>query len=178
MTYKTENNIWEDMISLLNEALSAKNISGMTVMRAFQPTDVTGKNLVLINKVSSKRYGWIGRHNKIIDGEMQYVEDYFQEMRFQISVLKKINLKDSTDITAEDIANMLIDYLLSNEGLQNLRSQGYMPIRIIDVRNQNFINQNDNYQFNPNFDFVCTIKQVIVKNQAIIDGCSFSLKGV
>ena len=90
MTYKTENDIWTDVIALLNEALTAKSITGMMVMRSFQPTDVTGKNLVLINKISSKRYGWRGRHNKVINQVMTHIEKYFQEMRFQISVLKMI----------------------------------------------------------------------------------------
>lgn len=178
MTYKTENDIWTDVIALLNEALTAKSITGMTVMRSFQPTDVTGKNLVLINKISSKRYGWRGRHNKVVNQVMTHIEKYFQEMRFQISILKMINLADITETTASDIANMLIDYLLSDKGLQSLRSKGYMPIRVVDVRNPSFINQTDNYQFNPNFDLICTIQQEIVENQNVVDGYDFTLEGV
>ena len=178
MTYKNENDIWVDMIALLNEALTAKNITNMTVMRSFQPTDVTGKNLVLINKISSRRYGWRGKHNTIIDGVMKHIEKYFQEMRFQISVLKKINLADTSEITAADVANMLIDYLLSDTGLKSMRSKGYMPIRVVDVRNPSFVNVNDNYQFNPNFDLICTVQQEIVEPQAIIEGSDFTLKGV
>ena len=165
MTYKTENDIWTDVIALLNEALTAKSITGMTVMRSFQPTDVTGKNLVLINRISSKRYGWRGRHNKVINNVMTHIEKYFQEMRFQISVLKMINLADVTETTASDIANMLIDYLLSDKGLKSLRSKGYMPIRVVDVRIPSFVNQTDNYQLNPNFDLICTIQQEIIENQ-------------
>lgn len=178
MTYKTENDIWADMVTLLNDALTAKSITGMTVMRSFQPIDVTGKNLVLINKISSKRYGWRGRHDKVINNTMKHIEKYFQEMRFQVSVLKAINLADINETTAEDIANMLIDYLLSDKGLKKLRSKGYMPIRIVDVRNPTFVNQTDNYQFNPNFDIICTIQQEIVEGQDVIDAYDFILKGV
>lgn len=178
MTYKTENDIWTDMIALLNEALTAKNITGMTVMRSFQPTDVTGKNLVLIQKISSRRYGWRGRHNKIINDVMTHIEKYFQEMRFQISVLKKININKIDDTTAIDIANMLIDYLLSDKGLKSLRSRGYMPIRVIDVRNPVFSNETDNYQFNPNFDLICAVQQEITDNQEVVEGYDFTLKGV
>ena len=136
MTYKTENDIWADMIALLNEALTAKQVTSMTVMRSFQPIDVTGKNLVLINKISSRRYGWRGRYNKIINNTMKHIEKYFQEMRFQINVLKKINLDDISEITASDIANMLIDYLLSDKGLKSLRSRGYMPLRLKIVQKE------------------------------------------
>ena len=178
MTYKTENDIWADMIALLNEALTAKQVTSMTVMRSFQPIDVTGKNLVLINKISSRRYGWRGRYNKIINNTMKHIEKYFQEMRFQINVLKKINLDDISEITASDIANMLIDYLLSDKGLKSLRSRGYMPLRIIDVRIPSFTNENDNYQLNPNFDLICTVQQEIVENQDVVEGYDFTLKGV
>jgi hypothetical protein len=178
MTYKKENDIWTDMIALLNEALTAKNIVGMTVMRSFQPTDVTGKNFVLINKISSRRYGWRGRHDKKINNVMTHIEKYFQEMRFQINVIKKINLNDISEITAADIANMIIDYLLSDKGLASLRSKGYMPLRVLDVRNPTFVNETDNFQFNPNFDLICTIQQEIVDNQKIVDAYDFTLKGV
>ena len=166
------------MIELLNEALSAKNIVGMTVMRSYQPTDINGKNLILINKISSRRYGWRGRHNKLINNIMTHIEKYFQEMRFQISVLKKINISDASEITAADIANKIVDYFLSDKGLKSLRNKGYMPLRVVDVRDTNFVNENENYQFNPNFDLICTIEQEIVENQDVLDGYDFTLKGV
>lgn len=178
MTYKTENDIWADMIALLNEALSAKNITGMTVMRSYQPLDVTGKSLVLIQRVSGRRYGWRGRKNKIINGVMKHIENYFKEMRFQISVLKKIDINDISQLTATDIADMLVDYLLSDKGLKNLRSRGYMPLRVVDVREPTFTNESNNYQINPNFDLICTVQQEIVDGQDVVDGYDFTLQGV
>lgn len=176
--YKTDNNIWADMVALLNEALNAKNITGMTVMRANQPLDVTGKSLVLISKVNGRRYGWRGRHSKIVAGTLQHVENYYKEMRFQITVLKKIDMNNLSDITATDIADMLVDYLLSSKGLKSLRTKGYMPLRILDVREPVTVNESDNYQIHPNFDLICYVQQTLNEQQEKVQGYSFNLNGV
>lgn len=166
------------MIALLNEAVSAKSITDMTVMRANQPFDVTKKSAVLISRIQSNRYGWRGRKSKIINSVMKHVENYYQELQFQITVLKKSKLDDLTDLTATDIANKLVDYLESNSGLAKLRQLGYMPLRITNVREPTFVNETDNYQINPNFDLVCYVQQEINDTENVVDGYDFNLKGV
>lgn len=178
MTYKTENNIWVDMIALLNQALAAKDITDMTVMRANQPFDVTKKSVVLISRINSSRYGWRGRKNKVINSQMTHIENYFQELQFQITVLKQAKINDIEDLTATDIANKLVDYLLSNKGLESLRGLGYMPLRITRVREPTFVNETDNYQVNPNFDLICYIQQEIDDTENVVDGYDFKLTGV
>lgn len=178
MTYKTENDIWKDMISLFNEALTAKKITGMTVMRAVQPVDVTGKSLVLLQRVNAKRYGWRGRHEKIVADTLHHIENYYKEMRFQVTVLKKIDITNTDELTASDIADMLVDYLLSNTGLKSLRLKGYMPLRIMEVREPSFSNESENYQIHPNFDLVCYVQQEIVEKQDVISKHEFNINGV
>lgn len=178
MTYKTENDIWKDMISLFNEALTAKQITGMTVMRAVQPVDVTGKSLVLLQRVNARRYGWRGRHETTVADSLHHIENYYQEMRFQVTVLKKIDITKIDELTASDIANMIVDYLLSDTGLKSLRSKGYMPLRIAEVREPSFTNEGENYQIHPNFDLVCYVQQETSELQKVIEGKDFNLNGV
>lgn len=178
MTYKTENDIWRDMIALFNEALTAKSITGMTVMRALQPVDVTGKSLILLQRVNARRYGWRGRHETTVADSLRHVENYYKEMRFQITVLKKIDITKINELTATDIADMLVDYLLSDIGLKSLRSRGYMPLRIVDIREPSFNNESENYQIHPNFDLICYVQQETSESQKVIEGHSFNLNGV
>lgn len=178
MTYKTENDIWKDMISLFNEALTAKQITGMTVMRAVQPVDVTGKSLVLLQRVNARRYGWRGRHETTVADTLHHIENYYKEMRFQVTVLKKIDITNIDELTASDIADMLVDYLLSNTGLKSLRSKGYMPLKIMEVREPSFSNESENYQIHPNFDLVCYVQQEIVEEQDVISKHEFNINGV
>lgn len=177
MTYKTENQIWANMIVLLNKAVSAKEISGFTVMRSNQPVDIQKQPVILIHRISTNRYGWRGRKDKVINGVMHHIESYHQELRFQIDVLKKIS-GSAEEQTASDIANLLVDWLESDKGLKEMRSLGFMPLRIINMPENTFVNQNDNYQINPHFDIICYIQQEIDENQDVVDGYEFTLKGV
>lgn len=178
MTYRNENQIWADIISLLKMAVQAKNISDCTVMRSFQPVDVQIQPTILIHRISQNRYGWRGRKDKVINNVMHHVESYHQELRFQVDVLKKIDVNNPNDLTATDIANLLVDWLESDKGLKEMRSLGFMPLRIINMPESTFINQHDNYQINPHFDIICYIQQEIDENQDIVDGYEFTLKGV
>lgn len=177
MTYKTENQIWADVISLLKDAVKDKKIANCTVMRSFQPVDVQIQPTILIHLISQDRYGWRGRKNKVINGVMHHIEVYHQQLRFQIDVLKKIGVSKD-ELTASDIANMLVDWLESDRGLKSLRSYGFMPLRIQSMPENTFVNQHDNYQINPHFDLICYIEQEIDDNQDVIDGYEFTLKGV
>lgn len=178
MTYKSENQIWQDIITLLNRAVSSKKIDGFTVMRSFQPVDVYEQPTILIHRISSNRYGWRGRRNKVVNNQMRHIEVYHQELRFQIDVLKKIDVSNPNELTATDIANMLVDWLESDKGLKEMRSLGFMPLRIQAMPESTFVNQHDNYQINPHFDLICYIEQEIDDTQDVIDGYEFTLKGV
>lgn len=178
MTYKTENEIWADIISLLREAVSAKGITGFTVMRSYQPVDTQNQPVILIHRISQNRYGWRGRKDKVINGVMRHIERYYQELRFQVDVLKKINIQNPEELTASDIANMLVDWLESDKGLKVMRSYGFMPLRIQAMPENQFVNQHDNFQINPHFDIIFYIEQEIEENQSVIDGYEFTLKGV
>lgn len=177
MTYKTENQIWADIISLLKKATTAKGIN-CTVMRSYQPVDVQIQPTILIHRISQNRYGWRGRKNKVINGLMHHIESYHQELRFQVDVLKKIDVSNPDEKTATDIANLLVDWLESDTGLKEMRDLGFMPLRIISMPESTFINQHDNYQINPHFDIICYIQQEIDENQNVVDGYEFTLKGV
>lgn len=175
---KNENQIWADIISLLNQAVTVKGITGFKVMRSYQPIDVQTQPVILIHRISQNRYGWRGRRNKLVNGLMRHIEVYYQELRFQIDVLKRIDISNPSELTASDIANMLVDWLESDKGLKALRSKGFMPLRIQAMPESPFVNQQDNYQINPHFDLICYIEQEIDDTQDVIDGYEFTLKGV
>ena len=148
---RPENTVWADVIGFISAALSDAGISGWTVTRSYQPTQ--GKlepPYILLHRTGINPVGWQGvkyaRANGVLKGTASQIYEYV----FQVDSVKK-RTADEAESTSEDTLRAIIMWLMSDSGLATLRAKGYGIARITEVRNPDFTNSNDVFEFSPNF---------------------------
>lgn len=91
---------------------------------------------------------------------------------YQITALKKMDAEDMTleEKTSEDMAEEAAAIMQSPNFVSALRLEGLRMLRITEVRTPNFVDQYDENDISPNFDFAVTYdKQLVSTVQPIVD---------
>lgn len=162
MTIKTENEIWASVFSLLNGILTKRGITDWTIMQGSQPTvEALRDKSIYITRLASRRYGWQAHRNKYNEatGKMVHLEEYFQEVLFQVSAFAKRHPENISEKTSGDILNTLITYLQSIEGVKDLHQKGFQTFRIAELREPAISDDSENYEKLPSFDFSLVLVQ-------------------
>lgn len=157
---KTENQIWADLKSLITRGLEAFNINGWQIRQLQQPVKITTlQPTIFMAKLNSPRIGWQYSANGAAAAGVQHKESYWQEIRFQISALKKRHPADISDFTSSDALNALITWFMSRKGLSAIRELGYSTFRVSRLEEPFFIDDSDTYERNPYFEFSLILNQ-------------------
>lgn len=157
---KTENQIWADLKSLITQGLNAFGIAGWQIRQLQQPVKITTlQPTVFMAKLNSPRIGWQYSANRALAAGVEHKESYWQEIRFQISALKKRHPADTEEFTSSDALNALITWFMSREGLASIRALGYNTFRISRLEEPFFIDDSDTYERNPYFEFSLILNQ-------------------
>ena len=89
---KTENQIWTDLKGLIMRGLERFNVEGWQIRQLQQPLKITTlQPTIFMAKLNSPRIGWQYSKNTVSAFDVVHTEIYKQEIRFQISALKKRN---------------------------------------------------------------------------------------
>lgn len=95
---------------------------------------------------------------------------------FQAGVLTPDDPSDLNQKTAKDLTVLARMIVSSAYFVAAIRSGGAGGIRDVSaVRNPQFVNDRDEYEFNPSFDFTVTHKQSIIQLTDSIDSMEFNL---
>lgn len=157
---KTENQIWADLKSLITQGLAKFGLEGWQIRQLQQPVKITTlQPTVFMAKLNSPRIGWQYNKNVATASEVIHTEVYKQEIRFQISALKKRHPADIEEFTSSDALNALITWFMSREGLASIRALGYSTFRISRLEEPFFIDDSDTYERNPYFEFSLVLNQ-------------------
>ena len=161
---RTENWIWKDMFELLNGVLARKCIGDWKIRQGNQPlVENLQDKSIYITRISSRRYGWQA-HKDQWDPEkhaMIHIEQYYQEILFQVSAFKKRTPENVTELTSGDILNSFITFLQSIDGVKAMHEKGFQTFRIQELREPAAVMDNDLYEKLPSFD----ISIVLVQNE-------------
>lgn len=181
MTYRSENQVWEQVMGLLNDWVSSQNLTTWIVRQGHQPhiVDITSR-LIWVDRISSTRYGWQADKPRLDETSQQMVNDirYYTDMVFQISFFKRRENNDTVDtLTSSDVANQMLTYLMSETGLANFRALGFGLLRTTELREPIFSDEDDTYERNPNFDITINFEQVQTSNIGSIDSLQYVIKG-
>lgn len=157
---KTENQIWTDLKGLIMRGLERFNVEGWQIRQLQQPLKITTlQPTIFMAKLNSPRIGWQYSKNTVSAFDVVHTEIYKQEIRFQISALKKRNPADIHDFTSSDVLNTLITWFMSKEGLAAILALGYNTFRVSKLEEPFFIDDSDTYERNPYFEFSLIINQ-------------------
>ncbi len=154
MSY-TDNQIIQIFLPILNAGLIADGFTGVTVKAANQPTQqgIDTNPTLYFFKVFSKRYGFLGRDDVWVASQMVHTETQFVESTFQISALVLQNPATPNQYTASDLVYEASSIMQSDQTLDTLNNGGIGILRVAELRNPWFVDDRDNFEASPSFDF-------------------------
>jgi hypothetical protein len=169
-----DNQLIQVFLPIITTGLTNAGFTGVTVKQANQPTQ-QGINLtapaIYFYKIGDHRYGHVYREDvwDPISSSMVYTETQQYETTFQISALV---LQDPTNInayTASDLVNTVAQIMQSASTIQTLVSNAIGLLRVMDVRNPYFVDDRDQFEASPSFDFILTHEQTSTIVDPVID---------
>jgi hypothetical protein len=164
---------------LIIDGLTAQGIDSKVLMN-YQPTK-QGKqnNTVYFFVVNDKNVGSLERQSYWDSdlNEMVYTEAQQKETMFQVNTIVKQDPSNLT-ITAKDLCTKVQMILESRKVLDILSSNDMGLLRITDIRNTPFEDDDENYSYNPSFDFVITHKEKITSDVPIIDTFNYDIRRI
>jgi len=124
---------------------------------------------LLLDKVGERRYGHVKRED-VPDPDdpllMIHRETQIYETRIQMGALAKPppvrGEIPADEPSASDLLNRAAAVLQSDVTIAALRAAGIGVLRILEVRNPVFRNDQDQFEASPSFDFILTHDQVTV----------------
>lgn len=153
----TDNQLIQVFLPIINDALIADGFLDVIVKQSAQPTaqGIPTAPMVFFSKIGNTRFGFLKREDvwdTLTSSFIHYERQYF-ETTFQVSALALQDPKDTTKPTASDLINEVASIMQSDSTRDILNASGIGILRIRDVTNSYFIDDHDNFEASPTFDF-------------------------
>lgn len=117
--------------------------------------------------------GWQSHSSR--QGNTSMVQN--QQDTYQLQVFSPDDATNETEKTAIDYANILRAIIQSPQYVAELAKLNIGIQRPTGIRPTYFQNENDEYEANPNFDFVVSHKREIVLTVGEVDAIEYGIKG-
>jgi len=181
----TEYEIRAALIETLNTGLGVTKNSEYTVLASNAQVMTFGDKLVLVNKISTQRYGFQSRGywcDQVYDPitkkwkavKLKSAEQWIEEIVWQVSVIRKRMVEDDVGTkTAEDVAKSLVWWLNSDGGAHYMRNRDTLPFAPVftkNTRSQVYEDDSDNHQVEEQFDFKMMVLQTADVDVKHIEG--------
>lgn len=154
--YKTKNQIFNDFIALVTEALKTFGINDWQVRQlsqVFKINVITPSVYISVN--SLHQYGTQGRRKRKTENGGETTNHIKQEVTIRFSASRRELANDTLGTySGVDILEFVKTFMQSEAGIEFLKGLGYAQYRASDVSPQQFMNDSDNFQILPYFD--CT----------------------
>ena len=178
----TDNQLIRLFLPIINAGLLADGYDNVEVKQNYQPTQ-QGPNTdptVYFFKVNSRRYGFLGRWDKwdSINNKMVHTEAQYMESTFQVSTLVRQSPYKPNAYTAADLANEVASIMQSDNTRDILNNSGVGILRITDIRNPYFVDDKDQFEASPSFDFTLTYENFRVTDGTKITNFDYVINGI
>ena len=97
---------------------------------------------------------------------------------YQVGALIPDDPADDAQLTAKDVTNILRQIVVSQPFIAALTAKNVGMRRPTPVRNPQFMNEQNQFEYNPSFDFTVTHKEVIIQLTDSIESVEFNLHRV
>lgn len=160
-------------LPIINAGLIADGYTGVNVLQANQPTQqgVPIAPSVYFTKIGDHRYGFLHRDDTWddINSRMVHTEIQQYETTFQVSALVLQNPRVTNKYTASDLVNEVAAILQSDNTVTTLMESNVGILRVQEIRNPFFVDDMDNFEASPSFDFTLTHLQTRVSVDPVIE---------
>jgi hypothetical protein len=164
----TDNQMIQLFLPIIQAGLLADGFTNVTVKQSNQPTQqgVNSNPVVYFFKVASKRYGYLGRYAKwdSVNNVMVHTETQYYETTFQVSALVRQFPTTPNQYTASDLINEVASIMQSDNTLGILNDSGVGILRVQELVNPYFVDDRDNFEASPSFDFTLVSQANRVNN--------------
>lgn len=173
MSNQTDNSLIQIFLPIINAGLIADGFTNVVVQQANQPTMQGSPTAptVYFYKLATKRYGFLGRNDAwdIITSKMDHTESQYYESTWTVQALVLQNPATPNQYTASDLADEVASIMQSDATRAILNANNIGILRISDISNPYFIDDRDNYEAVPSFDFVLVYENLRPSIDPIID---------
>ena len=152
--------------NILLAGFAANSMANVRVRHSYQPTKtgVPTAPTVFIHKISANRYGHPGRASvyNMANRSFDYTESIWRTPVFQVDALSLQDPSDLTLPTASDLVELAADILQTEATRQTLLTSNIGIERIQNVRQSYFVDDRDNHEQSPSFDFTLSFRRTFV----------------
>ena len=182
MAVKTDNDVIQIFLPLITTAINATSFAPVIVAQSYQPTQqgVESDPQVVFHKVGHKRYGFLKRFDQwnSVDMEMEHVESQWIESQWQVAALIRQNPATPNQFTASDLVNEVAAILQSDTIRIALMDEGIGILRIENVSNPYFVDDFENFEASPSFDFTLTYQNTRTSLNPVVSEFNNKIIGV
>lgn len=164
MKYKTENQVFADIIEIINGFFTANNITDWKVRQGYQPRQETLQdNTVTLWRITSNDIGFQGEKYLTNDDDIFVMRsEVLKEVSFQLDFFRKRDFDDNIDtLNSIDMANLLKIYLSNSNGIAEFTKREYGIMRIRNFREPKRLTPSDLYETFPSFDIILRFWQYV-----------------
>ena len=151
-------------------ALLAEQGVDLPVLAAFQPTK-QGRvdDGIYFFPVNRGKRGWQSRKYRDDGAALTATESQINESMYQFQAFVEDDLADPEQLLASDVLSVVRGVLQSMRFTQVMTAAGVGVQRATDIVMPVFVNERDNFDFNPNFTVIFTHHRNITQATAHID---------
>lgn len=177
MATKTDNQIIQIFLPIIQQGLIDDGFTGITVKQSNQPTQqgIPATPTVYFLKVANRRYGFLGRLDKWVNLVMSHHETQYMEITFQVMALVLQFPITPNQYTASDLINEVASIMQSDKTRDILNNNGIGILRVTDISNPYFVDDRDQFEASPSFDFTLTYQDDRVSEIAIVDEYDYKI---
>lgn len=177
-----DNQLIQVFLPIINNGLAAFGYSNVTVIASNQPTQQgipTGAT-VYFYKLNDHRLGFLRRFDTwdSINDVMIHTEEQQYETTFQVNALVIQSPYTPDQYTASDLVNDVCFIMQSDSTREILYNNEISILRVTDVTNGYFVDDKDNFEASPSFDFTLSYTRTKVSTSNVVDHVEFDVNRV
>lgn len=178
----TDNGLIKIFYPIITAGLLADGYVNVIVQQSNQPTQqgIPTNPTVYFYKIGDKRYGFLGRFDKwdTINSKMVHTETQPYETAFRVQALVLQNPLTPNQYTAADLVNEVASIMQSDNTRAILEAQNIGILRVQDVINPYFVDDRDQFEASPSFDFVLTYLQTRTSVNPVLESENIVIKRI
>ncbi len=170
------------ILSILTAGFVDQGHSDIKVKKNYQPTKQGAPvgPTIFFTRIVTPRYGHQGRKQVFNVGNNNFdkTENYWLTPTYQINAQIRQDISDPNSINAFDLVDLAAAILQTEETRQTFLASGIGIIRITEIRELKILDDSDQYEIEPSFDFVLSYNQTIISTVPVADPVELDIQRV
>lgn len=177
-----EADVWRALITVLRTGLDSQSLNDVTIHQSYQPIKQgpdTARS-IYIHKITSQRVGHQGRKCNFNLGNDNFdeVEKYWLAVTIQLMPLVTQDITNENSLTAYDVVDLCAAILQTRATRKALLDAGISIQKIGQMPVGFSIDDKDQFDLDPTFDFVLLYEQTLSSTVPKVDTFEVDIKRV